>query len=173
MRPTIGPTTSPTKRSIAVQAPPPATWQKFRPQVQSEAIEPISRPSAAATNGSPASGTIEAGGRGNASACVAPAGPGTAAASLTGGTISTRADGLDADGADLVLGRPDVRVADVVRQPADLRLAEVERHPDEAGVNAVRVLRLRLEGATPRDEPQRLAVADPEHRSVLAMDLDE
>ena len=34
----IGPTTSPTNRSIAVQRPPPATWQKFRPHVQFEAI---------------------------------------------------------------------------------------------------------------------------------------
>src|SRR5262249_35160705 len=68
--PKIGPRKSPTKRSIAVQAPPPATWQKFRPQVQSEAIEPMSRPTAAATNGSPESGMIDAGGIALARACA-------------------------------------------------------------------------------------------------------
>jgi len=37
IRPMIGPTTKPTKRSIAVHSPPPTTWQNIRPQRASRA----------------------------------------------------------------------------------------------------------------------------------------
>src|SRR6186997_3275475 len=80
---------------------------------------------------------------------------------------------LDPHGADLVFGGPDERVADVVGQPVDLRLGEVQRHPDETGVDALRVVRLRLELASSGDEPRNLAIRYAERSRVLGMDLEE
>ncbi|MBK7321578.1 MAG: hypothetical protein IPI82_03725 [Candidatus Microthrix sp.] len=50
--------TNPTKRSTAVQIPPPATWVSINAQVEFDAIENITSTRAAAAIGKPLSGTI-------------------------------------------------------------------------------------------------------------------
>src|SRR3954447_24655989 len=67
----IGPTTKPTKRSIAVQSPPPTTWQKTSPQRASRAIATTTPMSTSATIGSALRGTISNGWATGASAATA------------------------------------------------------------------------------------------------------
>src|SRR5512146_2247809 len=55
--PRIGPTISPTNRSIAVHSAPPTTWQKVRAHSQFPAIDAMTNTTTAATTGSPRSGT--------------------------------------------------------------------------------------------------------------------
>ena len=84
-------------------------------------------------------------------------GRGGAARRRVGASAAAVTPPLDADGADLVLGRADQRVADVVREPVHLLLGEVERHPDEPGVDAVgdRAPRLERRRAARRAAPSR------------------
>src|ERR1019366_631712 len=63
----IGPRTSPTKRSIPVHRPPPATWYQSSAHRQFSAIATISKTTMAATMGSPFTGTTWMFGRGGAS----------------------------------------------------------------------------------------------------------
>src|SRR5579875_275900 len=57
-RPMIGPTTRPTKRSMAVHSAPPATWLNMSAQVQLPAIATITKMTTAPTMGNPFNGTI-------------------------------------------------------------------------------------------------------------------
>ncbi len=56
-RPRIGPTISPTNRSIAVHSAPPTTWQKVSAHSQLPAMDAMTNTTTAATTGSPRSGT--------------------------------------------------------------------------------------------------------------------
>ena len=78
-RPRIGPTTSPTNRSMPVHSPPPATWLKSSPQLQLKPIDATRKPSTTATTGRPLSGTIWMTGRGGAIASCPPPAPATVA----------------------------------------------------------------------------------------------
>src|SRR5581483_4949839 len=85
--PTIGPTTKPTKRSIAVHSPPPTTWQKTSPQRSSRAIATTTPISASATNGSPRTRMTWTRGR---SPSTRPAVPASAAAVIDERSYETR-----------------------------------------------------------------------------------
>ncbi|HEY6315979.1 MAG TPA: hypothetical protein VIY52_34945 [Streptosporangiaceae bacterium] len=75
-RPRIGPTISPTNRSIAVHSPPPTTWQKVSAHSQLPAIAAMTNATTTATVGSPRTGTTCTCGRGGlcatTSACIRP-----------------------------------------------------------------------------------------------------
>ena len=59
IRPMIGPTTKPTKRSMAVQSPPPTMWQKTSPQRELRAMATTTPISTIATSGSPFGDDLE------------------------------------------------------------------------------------------------------------------
>src|SRR5262252_3275574 len=72
-RPRIGPTMSPTNRSIAVHRPPPTTWQNVSAHSQLPAMEAMTNATTAATIGRPFSGTTWIVGR--AATCAVPTAP--------------------------------------------------------------------------------------------------
>src|ERR1700761_9480889 len=85
--PMIGPRTRPRKRSMMVQAAPPATWKNSSGHSLLEAMAAISPAMMTPTIGSPLSGTISKSGRAAAAACSASATtPGGAASSVMGGS---------------------------------------------------------------------------------------
>src|SRR5215469_2701771 len=72
-RPSIGPTMSPTNRSIAVHRPPPTTWQNVSAHSQLPAMDAMTNATTAATIGRPFSGTTWIVGR--AATCAVPTAP--------------------------------------------------------------------------------------------------